>query len=250
MSDKKAALSKEQWSEHCRIDLAEKITKDICNDNVPCWTRELLKLTSEGEKCLEIGCGTGQTSAYLSKYGRNITAIDYSENSIALVNEISKRIDKGIETKCLDATKELPFQNDEYDVVFHCGLLEHFEKPDRINMLKNWRRFSKKMISMVPNAASLPYRVGKQIMESNGTWKYGLEIPQLSLADEFIAAGYSEIKEYTIGTEHALSFLSKRHYLYKSLQKLLKENIDLDEYGQGYLLVTIGLNRSGGRQQL
>lgn len=247
MSDKKAALSKEQWSEHCHIDLAEKITKDICNDNVPCWTRELLKLTCEGEKCLEIGCGTGQTSAYLSKYGRNITAIDYSEDSIALVNELSKRINKGIETKCLDATKELPFKNDEYDVVFHCGLLEHFEKPDRINMLTNWRRFSKKMISMVPNAASLPYRVGKQIMECNGTWKYGLEIPQFSLMDEFIAAGYSEIREYTIGTDHALTFLPKRHYLYKSLQKLMKENINLDEYGQGYLLVTIGLNGSGGK---
>ncbi|MCH5342445.1 MAG: class I SAM-dependent methyltransferase [Acetatifactor sp.] len=240
MSSQEKALKKEEWAKHAQIGLAEKIVEDISNDRIPCWSRELLKLTSVGEKCLEIGCGTGQTSAYLATKGRILTALDYSEDSINLINELAKRMDIKIDTKCLDATKELPFNDNEFDTVFHCGLLEHFEQDERINLIRSWRRLANRMICMVPNAASLAYRVGKKMMEDNGTWEYGLEIPQFSLKNEFYLAGYNEIYEYTIGTQHALNFLPPRHYLRKAMSKLLKQKFNLDELGQGYLLVTIG----------
>lgn len=243
MCEEKKALTKQEWSKHCQIDLAEKINVSISNDNVPCWSKEMLNLTSEGEKCCEMGCGTGQTSAYLAKYNRIMTSIDYSEDSIILVNKLSKYINRKIDTKILDVTKELPFRKNEFDTIFQCGLLEHFKKNEQINMLKNWSQYSKKMISMVPNAASLPYRIGKKIMEDNNTWEYGLEIPQFSLREEFMEAGYYNIKEYTIGTEHALNFLPQNHYLRNTVMRLLSDNFSLDNIGQGYLLVTIGLKR-------
>ena len=96
------------------------------------------------------------------------------------------------------------------------------------------------MISMIPNAASIPYRVGKQIREKNGTWEYGLEIPKHSFAEEFSKAGIEVVKEYTIGTKSALSFLPKKHYIRKFFEKLRKEGYNLEKYMQGYLLVTIG----------
>ena len=162
MEDKKEALTKEEWSKYCQIGLLERIKKDIDRDMVTCWSKELLRLTSIGEHCCEIGCGTGQTSAYLAKYGRIITAIDYSEDSLILLNELAKCIGCKINTKCIDVTEEMPFRKNEFDTIFHCGLLEHFEKQERISMLKNWRNYTKRMISMVPNAASLPYRIGKK----------------------------------------------------------------------------------------
>ena len=96
------------------------------------------------------------------------------------------------------------------------------------------------MVSMIPNAASIPYRIGKQILEDNNEWEYGLEIPKHSLGEEFSRAGLSVIKEYTIGTEWALSFLPKKHYVRKFFEKMKKDGYSLDKYMQGYLLVTIG----------
>lgn len=96
------------------------------------------------------------------------------------------------------------------------------------------------MISMIPNAASIPYRVGKAILEKNGEWDYGLEIPKHSFQYEFASAGILVEKEYTIGTEWAQRFLTKRHYIRNFLAKLEKDGYNLDDFMQGYLLVTIG----------
>lgn len=242
MKNRQKALTKEEWSRYCQIDLLEGVKENIDKDKVSCWSRELLRLTSVGERCCEIGCGTGQTSAYLAKHERNITAIDYSEDSILLINELAKSMRRKIDARCIDATGKMPFRDNEFDTIFHCGLLEHFEKKEQISMLKNWRRYSRRMISMVPNAASLPYRIGKKILEDNGKWGYGLEIPQFSMIDKFIAAGYSDIQEYTIGTDHALKFLPQEHYLKNTFTKMLEEGYDLNTMWQGYLLVTIGTN--------
>lgn len=244
MNDNKKRLTKDEWSKHCQIELLEKIKKEIDKDMISCWSKELLRLTSVGERCCEIGCGTGQTSAYLAKYGRVVTAIDYSEESLFLLNKLAEHINQKIDTKCIDATKEMPFQENEFDTIFHCGLLEHFDKKEQINMLKGWKNFSKRMISMVPNAASLPYRIGKEILENTGKWIYGLEIPQSSMMDRFIAAGYNDIQEYTIGAKHALNFLPQGHYLKDIMLRLLQEGYNLDDMWQGYLLVTIGVNSS------
>ena len=77
-------------------------------------------------------------------------------------------------------------------------------------------------------------------MEKNGTWNYGMELPQYSLKSEFTKAGLEVIDEYTIGEKHALNFLPPKHYLRKALEKWLLENETGSNCGQGYLLVTIG----------
>lgn len=125
-------------------------------------------------------------------------------------------------------------------MAFQSGLLEHFSTDEQIRLLKNWKRNCRQMVSMIPNAASIPYRVGKQISENNGTWQYGLEIPRHSMIHEFMAAGIRVEKEYTIGTEWALKFLPPRHFIRKMFKKLQKQGFSLNGMMQGYLLVTIG----------
>ncbi len=105
-------------------------------------------------------------------------------------------------------------------------------------------KYCRKMVSLIPNAHSLAYRLGKYIQEQNGTWIYGLEMPQASLREEFEKAGLKNIMEYSIGQEHSLTFLPQEHYLRAALEKFFKE-WDLScgtDIGQGYLLVTIGEN--------
>lgn len=234
------ALTSEEWGKHYNLEFVDRIESDIRSNNVSCWTKEMLTLTEVGEKCLEIGCGTGMTSLYLAMHGRNVCALDYSDEVISLVSELKKRLGCNMNVKKVDAKNSLPFEENEFDVIFQCGLLEHFEKNERIQLLKNWGKAGKRMISMIPNASSIAYRVGKQMMEKNGTWEYGLELPQYSLKDEFMQAGFDVKAEYTIGAEHALNFLPKRHYLRKAIQKWISENECDDLCGQGYLLVTVG----------
>lgn len=235
-------LTKEEWGRFANKDMINDMLWAIENDTVSCWTKEILRLTKEGDKCLEIGCGTGQTVGYLAVNGRKVDAVDYSKDSITLVEELFKRLNiKDSRCICQDAVNtELPFKENEFDVIYSCGLLEHFEREERVVMLKKWKRFSKTMISMVPNSASLAYHMGKNMMEEAETWEYGKELPQNSLKDEFFEAGYSDIREYSIGSEHALNFLPKKHPLRKVLLKLIKSGINLDIYHQGYLLVTLG----------
>lgn len=241
MNDYSKPLDNVGWSAHYNLDKLDSVVKGIMSDNVSIWSDELIKMTTEGEKVLEIGCGSGTSSLWLAKHNRIVTALDYTESAVALVKAASEKIGlTSLHVVLADATKELPFAENEFDVAFQSGLLEHFSTEEQISLLKNWKHICKRMISMIPNASSIPYRVGKQIQEENGTWEYGLEMPKHSLAREFTAAGIQVEREYTIGTEWALKFLPPKHYVSKCFMKMRTQGINLDEIMQGYLLVTIG----------
>ena len=234
-------LKQDGWSKHYNIDILDDVVSAVETGNVSVWTRELLNICPKDANVLEIGCGTGISSLWLAKSGRHVTAIDYTKSSVELVTEAAKRLNlDNIKVVHCDATKDLPFKEKTFDYIFQAGLLEHFTNEEQISLLARWSEYGKNMISMIPNAASLPYRIGKCIMESNGTWEYGLEIPKHSFKKEFTLAGISVEKEYTIGTEWALSFLPPKHWLKNKYRCLLNDGYDLDEFMQGYLLVTIG----------
>lgn len=145
-----------------------------------------------------------------------------------------------VDTVIADATKELPFNEKNFDVAFQCGLLEHFDSAEQITLLKIWKKYCRRMISMIPNASSIAYRVGKKILEDAGKWQYGRETPRHSLAMEFTLAGIEVEKEYTIGVDWALKFLPRWHYLRRVIKKMQGQDFELNNMMQGYLLVTVG----------
>ncbi len=235
------ALNNEEWSAHYNINSLCSVVDSIVANHVSVWSEELAKICSTGSSVLEIGCGSGASSLWLAKNGRHVTALDYTESSVELVKAAANRLGlKNVDVVQYDATKKLPFKEKQFDYIFQAGLLEHFETEEQIKLLRCWAKYGKHMISMIPNASSIPYRVGKQIMESSKTWEYGLEIPKHSLAEEFTKAGIVVEKEYTIGTEWAQRFLPRRHYIRKFFAKLEKDGFNLNDLMQGYLLVTIG----------
>lgn len=240
MGEYKQALNQEDWSGHYNMDLLNSVVNSVESNSVSVWSEELSKICSRGTT-LEIGCGTGISSLWLAKNGRKVTALDYTESSVKLVKAAAEKLSlKNVDVILCDATKELPFEEKKFDYIFQAGLLEHFETDEQIRLLHNWARYGKYMISMIPNASSIPYRVGKQLMENEGTWEYGLEIPKHSFKEEFSRAGITVEREYTIGSEWAQRFLPKRHYIRRFFAKLEKDGYNLDDLMQGYLLVTIG----------
>lgn len=242
MKEYKNRLTNEEWSRHYNLQILQNVTKQIQTGEVSVWSKELLNITGEKEKVLEIGCGSGISSLWLSKHNRKVTALDYSQSSVELLRNAAEIL--GDDQICVvraDATQELPFQKKEFDIAFQAGLLEHFSTEEQIGLLRLWKKYCKRMVSMIPNAASVPYQIGKKIQEKKGIWQYGLEIPKSSMRGEFVAAGISVEREYSIGTEWALRFLPPNHYIRESYDRMLAEGYPLDEYMQGYLLVTVGV---------
>lgn len=241
MSDYSKPLNEEGWSEHYNIECLNSVVDSILTGRVSVWSEELVKLCNGNVSCLEVGCGTGISSLWLAKNGKRVTALDYTKSSVELVKAAALKLNlDSIDVVQCDATNDLPFAKKQFDYIFQAGLLEHFEIEDQIQLLRNWAKYGKYMISMIPNAASIPYRVGKQIMEDNGTWQYGMEIPKHSFKEEFTRAGIIVEREYTIGVEWAQRFLPNQHYIKEFFTKLENDGYNLNDYMQGYLLVTIG----------
>lgn len=241
-------LKSEQWGEMYNIEKAKAIYESIRKGNISSQTQEMLRIVEENKykSACEIGCGSGQTVIALAMYGEGVkvVAVDYQEQSLELVKAIAglagNEVSRNIEVLCCDAQSKLPFEKNQFDVLYHAGLLEHYTSAERIQMLNLWKEYCIEMVSMVPNGASVAYRYGKEKMIKNGTWPYGTENIIYTQILEFINAGLNVDKEYTIGLMNSLNFLGDRNYLKNAMKQLWSENLLEDDCHQGYLLVTRG----------
>lgn len=233
-------LNKSEWANHHNVSQVGEVVQNLRSGFLSVQSQEIIKLIPAHASVLEIGSGSGQSSLNLAMNGIKATVLDYEQQCLDLTLAAAKELDVDITAVLADAEKPLPFKEDQFDYIFHAGLLEHYSAEERVALLKTWRPYSKIMISMVPNAASIAYRTGKSIMERNGTWEYGIENPLYSAKDEFINAGYDVLSEYTIGELHSLNFLPRYHYLRPVLKYWMNHNPCSDNCGQGYLLVTVG----------
>ena len=131
-----------------------------------------------GNKILEVGCGSGLTSLILAKrYKLKPTFLDASAESIKICKKNAKRL--SIEAVCVMAlAQELPFKDNEFDIVLSGGLIEHLTPEDKLKAMQEMYRVSKNLvIVIVPNAHNVPYRIGKFWRELLGKWAFGDENP-------------------------------------------------------------------------
>jgi ubiquinone/menaquinone biosynthesis C-methylase UbiE len=124
-----------------------------------------------GRKVLEVGAGTGRDADVIASQAAIAYALDYSEQSLALM---SKSVRHAVRIVCGDALR-LPFRDETFDVVFHQGLLEHFRDPGE--MLDENVRVLKKggtLLVDVPQRYHY-YTVLKHILIFLGKWFAGWE---------------------------------------------------------------------------
>jgi SAM-dependent methyltransferase len=79
----------------------------------------------KGMRVLEVGAGTGRDSDTLASMGAEVWTLDYSEESLRLMDG---NLTQPVKIVCGDALS-LPLAPDSFDLVFHQGLLEHFRDP-------------------------------------------------------------------------------------------------------------------------
>ncbi len=84
-----------------------------------------------GSKILEVGCGTGQLSNFLSRYNRKIFGIDLSESSLAMAENF--RIKSDIDNVYFMKMNlfNLLFNDDFFDYIISIGCLHHTQDPKK-----------------------------------------------------------------------------------------------------------------------
>jgi hypothetical protein len=131
------------------------------------------------------------------------------------------------------------------DWVWSSGVLEHWTDDELDPIVKEMARIARKgVISLVPNARSVFYRLAKHLMEDAGLWPYGRELPRASLSPVFQAAGLRSINEFTILPEESLPLLRNTDPGIYALASDWWRRLSPDDpllRDQGYLLVTSGV---------
>lgn len=75
-------------------------------------------------KLLEVGCGIGVDSIQLAKAGFDVTAVDLTENALAVARENAKRSGVTIDFR-LGNAEGLDFPDATFDAVYSFGVLHH-----------------------------------------------------------------------------------------------------------------------------
>jgi len=224
---------------------AEEAAADIASGRVKQWYKPVEEHTLSGQTILEIGSGTGLLSGVLAKNKREAVLLDLSSENL----EFSKTVFQhaGLNGKFVrgDILKPFPFCDSVFDCVWSQGLLEHFTDDEIDFIMSESARVSNGVvIAMIPNAASVSYRIGKWYQQLKGSWPYGRETPEYTLRGYFKKAGLENIVEYSIDPRHSFEFLAMLsgnaigkmilRLLYRIPLKALKA------LNQGWLLVTVG----------
>lgn len=87
----------------------------------------------KGEEILDLGCGYGTTTAYISKnLGKNCTGVDNDEKSIDLCKKIN-----AIDNFILADAENLPFKNSSFNTIILRDSLHHFYMESDFNKIKS-----------------------------------------------------------------------------------------------------------------
>lgn len=126
------------------------------------------------EKIVEYGAGTGADLVALHEIWYDVTYADFSP--VAREKFQTQIDEKGIKmTVDHSDVLDIQYEDNQFDLVFHCGLIEHFEEEDRKRIMEGTIRItSKYLIVDFPNTLS-GHTVVKKAMMAMGKWPYGDE---------------------------------------------------------------------------
>ena len=83
-----------------------------------------LKVHPQGKSALEVGCGGGILCEEIARMGLDVTGIDPSAHSLQIAANHAKASRLCISYD-IGAGEALPYQDNSYDIVFCCDVLEH-----------------------------------------------------------------------------------------------------------------------------
>jgi len=120
-------------------------------------TRQLLPDTGS-LRVLDIGCGTGLNSRYISSLGHSVYGIDISHEAIEKYKE------QGFEGEVMDLEVGMTFADASFDVVYASEIIEHVVHYQKIlEDIFRVLRPGGKLILSTPNSSFWVYRAGAML---------------------------------------------------------------------------------------
>jgi ubiquinone/menaquinone biosynthesis C-methylase UbiE len=107
-----------EWSG--TYDTDENLTRDLDQDVIRSLLGDL-----RFDSILEMGCGTGKNTSFLSQIGRNIRAVDFSQGMIEKARE--KVQADNVQFSLMDITQPWEFESGAFDLVVCNLVLEHIQ---------------------------------------------------------------------------------------------------------------------------
>ena len=188
---------------------------------------------------LEVGCGGGILTEEIAKMGFITTGIDPSEQSLTNAKKHAK--DNNLKINYERGTGEnLPFQNNSFDVVFCCDVLEHvYDLPKVISEISRVLKNEGIFIYDTFNRTILSKISAIKILQEWGRW--AIMPPNLHVWEMFIKPdeirsllreNQFDWKEHR-GAKPNISYLNMLRYL----RKRATGELTYEEFGKKFLMV-------------
>jgi len=227
----------EIWINHIKNSSVDDVIKEY--DNPAIFQKELIKLINKEfknkSKIIEVGCELGVTSLLLNdKFDK--TLLDLNPLAIDLTKKAHIRLNKQANFIVADMF-DMPFNNNEFDIVFNAGVIEHFNYKEREKALLEYSRILKNdgiIIIAFPNHYSLPYRLAYIIRNLFNKWPYPNEYKLFDLIKEIDNSNLILEKRVILSKKSLMNWLD----FIKPLRKIF-EVIDKFYNFEGYLTVLI-----------
>ena len=100
-------------------------------------------------RVLDIGCGPGFSDLYLHSAGYDVTGVDNDEAIVTLARDFSKRLGIPARFEQADAS-DLSSFHDRFDLVYSCGVLEHFDRDVTVRLLEEQARCAPRVLIQIP----------------------------------------------------------------------------------------------------
>lgn len=136
----------------------------ICDD----WLEEFETVLAKCKtKILDLGCGTGNDTLFLTRKGFEVFACDYSQVAI---DNIKKHFE-GVETKLVDIAQPLPFADDSFDIVIADLSLHYFDTETTKSVMREIKRIltaNGSLLARVNSTEDTNFGAGKgELIEEN-----------------------------------------------------------------------------------
>lgn len=100
-------------------------------------------------RTLDVGCGPGWSDLYLASKGYQATGVDNEPRLVKLAEELAGKFQLPANFEVGDAFDLKPY-HDRHDLVYSCGVLEHFDREVTVELLREQARCAPRVLIQIP----------------------------------------------------------------------------------------------------
>jgi ubiquinone/menaquinone biosynthesis C-methylase UbiE/ADP-ribose pyrophosphatase YjhB (NUDIX family) len=135
-------------------------------DKPSIFAEQAIKYFPKQGKVLELGAGQAQDSCFFATRGFEVTATDIEESALELAKQKAAEKSVTVKFKNVDLREELPFERENFDVVYAHLSLHYFDKETTLRLFGEIQRVLKKggVFAFFVNSINDPeYKTGKEL---------------------------------------------------------------------------------------